>query len=82
MIHKNCLMGWLDNQIDKSEKENNTEMVKAYTNVLNLIQDSDALGKVEYCELVDVDGSVEVFNPVSLIVLNQYKIRVRCLNGD
>lgn len=78
MIHKNCLIGWLDNQIEQSEEENNVEMVKAYTNVLNLIQGSDALSKVMCLELIEDDGKVKIINPIKLIVLNQYKIRVRC----
>ncbi len=77
MIHKNCLIGWLDTKIEKAEKEGNNEMVKAYTNVLNLIQDSDALKKIEYLELIDKEGNVELKKPIKCIVLNQHKIRVR-----
>ena len=77
MIHKNCLIGWLDNQIEKAEKENNTEMVKAYSNVLNLIWNSDALKKIEYLEYIDKKGDKNIITPVQATVLNQYKIRIK-----
>lgn len=77
MIHKNCLIGWLDNQIEQSEKENNVEMVKAYTNVLNLIQESDALNDIEYLEYFDKKGIVQIVKGVKVTLLNKYKIRIR-----
>lgn len=77
MIHKNCLIGWLDTQIEKAEKENKTEMIKAYTNVLNLIYNSNALKKIEYLEYVDKNGNNTTITPIQATVLNQYKIRIR-----
>lgn len=77
MIHKNCLIGWLDNQIEQSEKENNVEMVKAYRNVLNLIRDSDALNDIEYLEYFDKKGIVQIVKGVKVTLLNKYKIRIR-----
>ena len=77
MIHKNCLIGWLDNQIEKAEKENNTEMIKAYTNVLNIIYDSNALKKIEYLEYIDKKGDKNIITPIQLTLLNQYKIRIK-----
>ena len=77
MIHKNCLIGWLDNQIEQSEKENNVEMVKAYLNVLNLIMDSDALNDIEYLEYFDKKGIVQIVKGVKVTLLNKYKIRIR-----
>lgn len=77
MIHKNCLIGWLDNQIEQSEKENNVEMVKAYRNVLNLIKDSDALNDIEYLEYFDKKGIVQIVKGVKVTLLNKYKIRIR-----
>lgn len=77
MIHKNCLIGWLDNQIEQSEEENNVEMVKAYTNVLNLIQESDALKDIEYLEYFDKKGNSKIIKGVKVIVLSKYKMRIR-----
>ena len=77
MIHKNCLIGWLDTQIENAEKENNVEMVKAYNNVLNLISDSNALKKIEYLEYVDKNGNNTTITPIQATVLNQYKRRIR-----
>lgn len=77
MIHKNCLIGWLDNQIEKAEKENKTEMIKAYNNVLNLISDSNAMKKIEYLEFIDKKGNATTITPIQTTVLNQYKIRIR-----
>lgn len=77
MIHKNCLIGWLDAQIENAEKENNVEMVKAYCNVLNLIRDSDALNDIEYLEYFDKKGIVQIVKGVKVTLLNKYKIRIR-----
>lgn len=77
MIHKNCLIGWLDTQIEKAEKENNTELIKAYTNVLNLIYNSNALKNIEYLEFIDKQGNKKIITPIQAKVLNQYKIRIR-----
>lgn len=77
MIHKNCLIGWLDTQIENAEKENKQEAIEAYSNVLNLIQDSDALKHIEYLEYIDKKGGVQIVKGVKVTLLNKYKIRIR-----
>lgn len=77
MIHKNCLIGWLDTQIENAEKENKDETVGAYRKVLNLIQESDALKDIEYLEYFDKKGNSKIIKGVKVIVLSKYKMRIR-----
>ena len=77
MIHKNCLVGWLDTQIEKAEKEGNAEMVNAYTNVLNLIYDADALKDLKFIEYHDKEGNVQTLAPIKVINLTKFKMIVK-----
>lgn len=82
MIHKNCLVGWLDNQIEKAEKEDNKEMVKAYTNVLNLILDANALKDLRWIEYHNKEGKIQTLTPIKVVNLTQFKMIIKEVDED
>ena len=61
----------------KAEKEGNAEMVNAYTNVLNLIYDADALKDLKFIEYHDKEGNVQTLTPIKIINLTKFKMVIK-----
>lgn len=76
LIGKDWLIGWLDTQVEQAEKDNKTDKVEAYRDVIAFLEweDEFSLADIKFLDYTDKEGNFKLVEGIKIDFLSQYKI--------